>query len=269
MTPPAAIDIEGLRVRAGGREILNVDRLNVPAGQVAVLLGANGAGKSTLLKTALGFARPARGRVVTLGREVTAMGAWGKTRLRRRIGYVPQHLAGRSEMPLTLRDVVAIGRTGRRGLLRRLSREDRQWVDDWLARVGLGDRGDQPYGDLSGGEQRRGLLAKAMVQQPDMLALDEPTANLDLAGREAMLDTLGELLASVALSVVLVCHELEAIPPACGRVVMLEAGQVVADGPPGEVLTGEQTQHLYGRRLDVIRRGGRFAAVPTGGGGDR
>jgi ABC-type Mn2+/Zn2+ transport system ATPase subunit len=265
MTAASAIDVASLGVRAGGREILAVDRLTVPAGQVVTLLGANGAGKSTLVKTVLGFLRPARGRVVTLGREVTAMGAWGRTRLRRKIGYVPQHLAGRSEMPLTLRDVVAIGRTGQRGLLRPLTRDDRRCVDDWLGRLGLADLADQPYGDLSGGEQRRGLLAKAMVQQPQLLALDEPTANLDLAGREAMLDTLGELLASVALTVVLVCHELEAIPPACGRVVMLEAGRVVADGPPDEVLTGEQTQRLYGRRLGVLRRGGRFAAVPTGG----
>ena len=257
------VEIRSLRVRRGGRTVLQVERLDVVEGEVVVVLGPNGAGKSTLLKCALGFTRPNSGEFRVLGHPV-----WPShpplCALRRRIGYVPQMLAAHSEMPLTVREVAAIGRTGIAGLFRRLTRSDWSIIDDWLERLGLADLAGQAYASLSSGEQRKTLIAKAMVQQPEMLLLDEPTANLDLFRREQIVELLGRLYAETGLTILLVCHELEAVPPCCRRLLVLRDGQVIADGPPEDVLNRQMVENLYGSRLRLFTADRRYAAVPVG-----
>jgi iron complex transport system ATP-binding protein len=168
-------------------------------------------------------------------------------------------------MPLTVREVVAIGRTGVAGLLRRLRRQDWRIVDQWIDRLGLGDLAGRAYADLSGGEQRKTLLAKAMAQQPQLLVLDEPTANLDLFWREQIVATLQQLYEQTHLTVVLVCHELEVIPPCAGRLLLLTDGRVAAAGRPEQVLTAERIRALYGAGLTLVRRGRRLTVVPAEG----
>jgi ABC-type cobalamin/Fe3+-siderophores transport system ATPase subunit len=257
--------IEGLRVAAGTREIVHVEHLAVAAGEVLAILGPNGAGKSTLLRVCLGFQRPSAGRVELLGRGVHTLGTLGLARLRREVGYVPQALAGHSQMPLTLREVVAIGRAGRVGLGWPLGRADWHMVDDWIDRLGLAPLRDRAYADLSGGEQRKGLLARAMVQQPRVLLLDEPTAYLDLGWREQIVGTLDWLCEKSGVTLILVCHELEVLPKACRRLVLLERGRISADGAPADVVTAERIAALYGPGLRVMHEGGRHAVVPRGG----
>lgn len=265
MTPPA-ISILDLHVRAGQRTILSVDALDIAAGEITTILGPNGAGKSTLLRTCLGFQRPTTGRVRLLGKRVETLGSWELSRLRRRVGYMPQILAGRSQMPLTVREVVAIGRTGLAGLLRPLRSGDWRIVDEWIDRLGLSRLAGQRYADVSGGEQRKALLARAMAQQPDVLLLDEPTANLDLAWREEIVVRLDGLHEQTHTTIVLVCHELEVIPRACRRVVLLVDGRLAEAGTPEEVLSAPRVRSLYGPRLRVLHEGGRHAVVPTGEG---
>jgi len=263
VTAESVIDVRETRVRAGGRTILAVDGLSVAATEFVAVIGPNGAGKSTLLKTLVGIQRAA-GTVRVLGRAVGNLTAGGLARLRRQIGYVPQVLAERSELPLTLREVVAIGRTGIAGLGRRLRRDDWRRVDEWLERLGLARLAGQAYSNLSGGEQRKGLIAKAMVQGPDLLLLDEPTANLDLAWRERIVETLESLFRDVPVTVLLVCHDLEVIPACCGRLVLLEDGAVAADGRPADVLTSDRVARLYGTHLELLHRRGRYIVVPQG-----
>ncbi len=195
------------------------------------------------------------------------------SRLRRRIGYVPQVLTGHSQMPLTVREVVSIGRCGLVGLFKPLRREDWQIIDEWLERLGLTELADAGYGDLSGGEQRKVLIARAMVQQPELLILDEPTANLDLSWREQIVAEIEHLCqqsdlftgSKRGLTVILVCHELEVIPSCCHRIVLLERGRISAQGQPEEVLTDERIKSLYGGDLKLLQCGGRFAVIPAGG----
>lgn len=257
-----AIECDGLVVRAGGQAILDVTRLAVSQGELVGLLGPNGAGKSTLLRCLLGMQGAVRGRVSVLGTEVGRLSSGELARLRRRIGFVPQILPARSEMPLTVREVVAIGRTGIAGLLRPLRREDWCIVDEWVERLGLATLAKRGFSEISGGEQRKTLIARAMVQQPELLLLDEPTANLDLGWRERIVETIGELYDSMELTVVLVCHELEVLPTSCGRVVVLENGRLRTDGKPQDVLTTSTVADLYGPGLSIVRSGGRFAVVP-------
>lgn len=263
MTLPA-IDIRDLSVHAGHKTLLSIETLSVARGEFIGVLGPNGAGKTTLLRTCLGNHRHAQGHIELLGEQFASVGWLRLARLRRRIGYVPQLLPVRSEMPLTVREVVAIGRTGAAGLFRRLSRRDWQIIDTWLERLGLAVLAGQGYGEISGGEQRKTLIARAMVQEPEMLLLDEPTANLDLGWRERIVETVETLYRTLGLTVLLVCHELEVLPPSCHRVAVLRDGRLVADGRPEELLIDDLLTAMYGPGLSVVSRAGRFAVVPGG-----
>lgn len=259
------LQIRGLTVRAGPKILLAIDRLSVRRGEFLGVLGPNGAGKTTLLRSCLGIQRHASGHVEVLGRPVGELGFIRRARLRRRIAYVPQLLPVRSEMPLTVREVVAIGRTGAAGLFRRFSRQDWRVIDEWIERLGLAPLAGQGYGEISGGEQRKALIARAMVQQPDILLLDEPTANLDLGWRERIVQLVESLYRSLQMTVLLVCHEWEVLPPSCRRVAVLRNGRLIADGAPEDMLTDELLESMYGPDLTVVRKAGRFAVVPGGG----
>ncbi len=257
------VDIQALRVRAGGRDVLFVERLTVDDGEVAGVVGPNGAGKSTLLRVVCGMQRASEGRIEVLGCRVDEMGSLRLTRLRRCIGYVPQGLAAHSEMPLTVREVVAIGRTGMRGFLRRLQADDWSIVDEWIERLGIADLAGRAYAELSGGEQRRTLIARAMVQQPRLLLLDEPAAHLDLGAREQIVRLMDQLHHETGVAVVVVCHALEVLPRSCDRVILLEQGRVTATGRREQVLCGERITRLYGAELSVAHRDGRTFVTPA------
>jgi ABC-type cobalamin/Fe3+-siderophores transport system ATPase subunit len=261
MSDPALL-MSDLDVRAGGRRILRVDHLRIDPGEVVALIGPNGAGKSTLLRTSLGFQKPAAGEVKLLGRPLGRLGPLGLARLRREVAYLPQLHETYAHMPLTLREVVAIGRTGRRGLLRSPTAEDRDAIGHWLDRLELLPLADRRFVDCSGGQQRKALIALAMVQQPRMLMLDEPTAWLDLRWRERIVASLDQIAEEVGVTIVLVCHEIEVVPAACRRVVVLIDGAVDADGPPERVLRGPRIDQLYGPGL-TVRHGRRHALVPS------
>jgi ABC-type cobalamin/Fe3+-siderophores transport system ATPase subunit len=264
-TPAPAIEIQNLAVQAARRCLLDVERLAVAAGAMVALMGPNGAGKTTLLRACLGFARPSRGGVRLLGCKVGALGGGALAALRSRVGYVPQLLPVRGELPLTLREVVAIGRTGRAGLCRAFTKADWQVVDEWIERLGLTSLANRAFGEISGGEQRKTIIARAMAQEPELLMLDEPTANLDLGWRERMVEIIQQIHAETALPILLVCHELEVLPTACRHLVLLDQGRVTATGTPEQVFTGERVTSLYGAGLRVIHEHGRHAVVPQGG----
>jgi ABC-type cobalamin/Fe3+-siderophores transport system ATPase subunit len=260
----AALELRELALHAGHRCLLQVDRIRAETGSVVALMGPNGAGKTTLLRACLGLITVARGEITVLGENVRALRGGSLASFRRRIGYVPQLLPARNEVPLTVREVVAIGRTARAGLFHRLTRPDWKVVDHWLDQLGLRLLSDDSFSHISGGEQRKTIIARAMAQEPELLLLDEPTANLDLGWRERMVETIETLYRRTHVSVVLVCHELEVLPPSCRQVVFLEAGSVAATGTPEAVFTTENVQRLYGSTLQAIHRGGRHAVIPGG-----
>ena len=260
-----AIEIKGLAVYTARRCVLDVDQLQIPAAEITAIMGLNGAGKTTLLRTCLGFMTPTRGEVSVLDCNMSQLRGGLLAQLRRRIGYVPQLLPAHSELPLTVREIVAIGRTGRVGLFRPFTKVDWRIVDEWIERLGLTALSGRSFGEISGGEQRKTILARAMAQQPDLLLLDEPTANLDLGWRERIVATVQRLHAETAITIMLVCHELEVLPPTCCHVVLLDHGRVLAVGAPKGVFTNERVKTLYGAGLHVTHEGGRHAVLPGGG----
>ncbi len=262
------IRIAGLEVVRSRRTLLAVERLEVERGEVLGVLGPNGAGKTTLLKCCVGFVRPSSGTVCVLGERVDRLGTAALTRLRRRVSYLAQVLAPGGEMPLTVREVVAIGRTGRAGLLLRLAREDWRLVDYWIERLGLPHLARQPYRVLSGGEQRKVLLAMAMVQEPEVLLLDEPTANLDVYWREQIVAAMEEVhRESSSLTIVLVSHDLEALPADTRRVLVVHEGRAAACGKAADVLNADRLAAIYGPSMSLVRHGSRLILVRAVQGG--
>jgi len=160
--------LKGVCVTRHGRTLLDVSSLEVPAGQVIAIMGPNGAGKSTLLRSCVGLQQGMSGHVELLGTPLHSQNAVRRTRMRRLAGYLPQLVAPPGDLPLTAREIVAIGRTGLRGLCRPLTTTDWQCVDQWIERLGLGALARRSYGELSGGQQRRVLLARVLVQQPKL-----------------------------------------------------------------------------------------------------
>jgi iron complex transport system ATP-binding protein len=260
-----ALFIRELSVQNAGRRVLQISELELPRREVVAFMGRNGAGKTTLLRACLGFVKPTRGIMRVLDCDVAQLRPGELARFRRRIGYVPQLLPARSEMPLSVRDVVAIGRTGAAGLFRPLGLHDWQLVDAWIERLGLGALAESSFSEISGGEQRKTIIARAMAQEPELLILDEPTANLDLGWRERIVETIQQLHTETTISILLVCHELEVLPPACRHLVLLDGGAVLASGSPQAVFTAARIAALYGEGLRVTHEAGRHAVIPAGG----
>lgn len=249
--------LSNVLVRRSGRTILEIEHLDVPSGAFIGLIGENGAGKTTLLRVCAGLIE-SRGATVKLdGHDLTRLWPWRKSTLRRHIGYVPQSTQYNAELPFTVREVVAMGRTSVRPLMLPLSRRDHAIVDHWTDALGLSDRRRQTFRSLSGGEQQKVLIARAMAQEPRILMLDEPCANLDFAWRYQISDIVERLHRQTAVTVLLVSHDTSVLPPRCGRLILLQDGRVLADGRAEDVLTGDILRRAYGGRLEAVEIAGR------------
>jgi zinc transport system ATP-binding protein len=198
--------------------------LTVRAGEAVAVLGSNGSGKTTLSRGLLGLAAVLGGEVEVLGAPV------GRLRERGRIGYVPQRHTVSGAVPATVREVVGVGRLARLGLFRRLRPADRAAVADAVAAVGLSDRIGDPVASLSGGQQRRVLVARALAAQPELLIMDEPTAGVDTASQEALAAVLADVSAS-GTTLLVVTHETGPLTGVLTRAVVVDHGRIGYDGP--------------------------------------
>jgi len=239
-------ELKDIRVRAGGGEILNIPCLHIPEGTFAAVIGTNGAGKTTLLKTCSGLIRPSNGKVCFANADLGSLSAWSRTKLRRQIGYIPQRTEYNARLPFTVREIVKMGRTSACGLLKPLTRRDNEIVNHWMHQVGIYDKRRQTFRSLSGGEQQKTLIARAMVQQPRVLMLDEPCANLDFKWTEQIREMVDRLYKTEKVTVIMVSHELNAIPDSCRRMLLLDSGHLLIDDNPEKVLASEHLIEAYG-----------------------
>ncbi len=257
-----SIHLRDIKVHRGGRLILDVERLDIPAGCFAGVIGTNGAGKTTLLRLCCGLIHPQRGVVMLSGTRLGSIGSWRGTNLRRYVGYVPQQAEYNADLPFTVREVVAMGRASARGLLRSLRRSDYDIVAQWLEKLGLDHRAGQTFASLSGGEQQKVLIARAMVQQPAILMLDEPGSNLDFNWKFELSRIVETVFGQTETTVVMVSHETGLLPPACRRIILLHDGKITADGTRDEVLNPDVLAQAYQcgiRTVDIAGR--RYTAV--------
>ncbi|MBN2451287.1 MAG: ABC transporter ATP-binding protein [Lentisphaeria bacterium] len=243
-------------VRFGRHPALRDVSLELRPGDFVALAGANGSGKTTILRLLLGFVRPAAGDVRVFGQPV-APGALRA--LRRRIGYVPQSPAVDVRLPLSVRDVVAIGRCARTGPGRRLGRDDRAAIAASLDAIGIAHLADRPFGHLSGGERQKAQIARALCQEPDLMLLDEPTSSLDLGARCECLDLLARIHRDRALTMLLVMHDIEALPRACTRALVVDRGALVFDADFRGLLRAANLRHIYRQNAPRVLRELRLA----------
>jgi len=263
-----SLTLSDIRVRSPGRTILQIDRLEIPRGDFVGVIGTNGAGKTTLLKVCAGLIRPEGGSVLLGGSDLTRLSAWRKCTLRKRIGYIPQSAEYNAELPFTVREVVAMGRTSVRPLLARLNAQDRAIVDLWIDALGLSSRRDQTFRSLSGGEQQKVLIARAMAQDPRILMLDEPCASLDFHWKHQISEIVERLHRETGLTVLMVSHDMSVLPSTCRRVVLMADGRLLGDGDPDAILTPEMLGRAYRGNLVATMLGGRrhVLTMPQGAG---
>jgi ABC-type Mn2+/Zn2+ transport system ATPase subunit len=219
-------------VHYGTTVALAPSSLEIPSGESVALVGPNGSGKSTLLLLLAGLLRPTSGSI--------------ERRVGTRVSFVAQHQLQHRWMPISVGEVLRMGRYGERGLLGRLGPADRRAIDEAADRMDVADLLRRPFGDLSGGQRQRVLVAQALAARPDLLLLDEPITGLDLASQQRILDVITDETA-LGTSVVLSTHHLGEARHA-DRVILL-AGCIVADGPPAEVLRPALLTEAFGNRM--------------------
>ena len=223
---------------ATGTVLAGVD-LAVGAGEVCCIVGPNGAGKSTLVKCINGLVKPDRGVVMLNGRTTED---YGRFELARTIAYVPQQM--QAALSLSVLDTVGLGRLPHRGTSTKA--RDRDIVWDALKRLGLAAHAFRNVGTLSGGERQRVLLARALAQDGQLILMDEPASNLDPFYQLETASLVRESAASRNVAVLLVLHDLSLAARLADTVVLMQAGNVVARGEWGEVLTTSNLQAVFG-----------------------
>ena len=254
-----ALRLRGVSVVRDGRRLLDGINWSVLAGQRWVVLGPNGAGKSTLMRVAALYLHPSEGEVEVLGRR---LGRVDVRRMRHLVGYAAAFLSDGLRPSISAVDVVV---TAVHGALEpwwhEYSDAEREKACSLLNRLGVVHLADHPFGSLSSGERQRVQIARTLMTDPALLLLDEPTAALDLAGRESLIRTLDDLSKDPSTPpTVLVTHHTEEIPSGFEHVLLLREGKAIAAGGADEVLTNENLSQCFDLELELEHRRGRWWA---------
>ncbi len=234
------IEVKDVSFSYGGPYVLEDVNLCLHQGDFASLIGPNGGGKTTLLKIILGLLKPAKGSVRVLGGSPEES--------RRRIGYIPQKAQFDPQFPVSVFEVALMGRLGVGQSIGLYSKSDRERSLKALDEVGLADLRNRAFSALSGGQQQRVLIARALSSDPEMLLLDEPTANLDVHMEEAFYDLLVTL--NRRMTIVLVSHDLGVVSRLVRTVVCVKQKVMVH---PTTNLTGDMIQDMYGGEIRIVR----------------
>jgi iron complex transport system ATP-binding protein len=254
--------------RRDGRTILAPFTWSVLSGQRWIVLGANGSGKTTLLRIAAMYEHPSSGDVTVLGET---LGRTDVRVLRRRIGYMSPSLSVQLRPDLRCLDVVMTAKfAALEPWWHRYDEADEAHALACLDRLGVAWLAQRPLGTASSGEQQRVLIARTLMNDPSILLLDEPSARLDLGGREQLVQSLAELTTDPAAPpLILVTHRLDEVPRGMTHVLMLREGQVVVSGPIERDLTSVNLSACFGMPLVLEERDdGRFSAWSPQAGGD-
>jgi iron complex transport system ATP-binding protein len=252
-----AVELEHVTVIADERRIVDDVSLTVERGEWVSVLGPNGAGKSTLLRVLAGTARW-QGAARLAGRDLRS--------LRRR--HAAQLVALVPQVPvipqaMTVAEYVLLGRTPHMGVLAREGAADLRATVEALARLQLSAFSERALGSLSGGELQRAVIARALAQAAPILLLDEPTTALDIGHQQHVLELVDKLRREGGLTVIAAMHDLTLAAQYGERIVLVDAGQVIADGAARDVLTSSRLSSLYGARVRVLDDGATLAVVPV------
>lgn len=244
------IELERIHVAYGDQMVLEDITFDIYAGEYLGVIGPNGGGKTTLLRVILGLQTPTSGTVKLFGEPLAA------SRQRYRIGYVPQSASAHDDVafPATVNEIVASGRTARRGLFHPMTAADRAAIKEAMATAGVTALGERRIGGLSGGERQRVMIARALASEPSVLILDEPTTAVDAPSQEAFYEFLTGLHKKNGLTVILVSHDLDVVAHEVERILCLNR-HMMCHGPTAMVLRETTLTNLYGKNPPVIHHG--------------
>jgi len=242
------LSANSLSLSYNGHNVVEGFNLSIPKRTIVGLVGPNGSGKTTILRALAGLNEPRSGTTLVQGKHASRL----DKRLRARpIGWVPQQES--AAWPLTVSEVVRLGRAPHRGWLMPFTAEDMDIVECALARADLLALKHRPVNKLSGGEFQRVLIARVLAQEPEALLLDEPTASLDIHHQIQVLDLVRGLVHEKGLSVVMAIHDLNLAVRYCDQLVLLNRGRQVSAGTPEEVLTPENLHTVFGVNARLYR----------------
>lgn len=240
-----SIDIEKLTVTLNGREILSDITLGLDEGRFLGIVGPNGGGKTTFLRVVLGLVKAAAGKALVFGKTP-------KEAVRNGIfGYLPQHLNVDADFPATARDVVLMGLTGRAGAFKRPSGKDEEKATEMLATMGMSGHENHIFGALSGGQQQRVSIARALISDPKILILDEPSTGIDVVGQEDFYHLLKGIQKRLTLSIVMASHDIGVISAYVDEIACLNRTLHYHGNPLG-AFNDEVLKELYGKSMEIL-----------------
>lgn len=247
------IELNAVSVRKPTGFLLDGISFSVSRNEFVGIVGPNGAGKTTLLNVIAGFER-FEGALSLFGQPES----WARSRQTRlRVGYVPQLLPIDPAFPILASEAVMTGAIGRLGLFRSPGTRERKQAMRLMEMMRVAHLAGRPLGQLSGGERQKVSLARAILQQPDILLLDEPTANLDVAIQKEVLNLINEIYQRETLTLLVVTHDFTMLPDGMRRAVLLNHGKIVFDGAVDTALSGEVLSTLFQYPLETFERNGR------------
>jgi ABC-type Mn2+/Zn2+ transport system ATPase subunit len=249
----AAIELNEVSVKKSKRVLLDRINLRILKNEFVGVIGPNGAGKTSLLNVIAGFEK-FRGELRLFGREES----WMRSRnVRMRVGYVPQSFEIDPSFPILAVEAVMIGSYGRTGLFRSPGRSEFERAMELMELMRVAHLAHRPLGHLSGGERQKISLARAILQKPEILLLDEPTANLDIAIQKEVLDLIEKIFERESLTILYVTHDFNMLPATMQRAVFLSHGGIAFDGGISTAMTGIMLSCLFEYPLETFERNGR------------
>lgn len=243
------VRLEDVWVTYGDNVVLKSVSLEIEQEELMGLIGPNGSGKTTLIRVILGLVTPSRGKVEVFGLPPERLGA-----KRRLIGYVPQRSQGDWNFPVSVFDVVMMGRYGQIGLFRRPASADRATVKNALEAVQMQDFARRQLAQLSGGQQQRVMIARALATEPKLLLLDEPAAGVDIHGETQFYELLTALKDRRGMTIVVVTHDIAVVSSYVEKLACLNQ-TLYSHAAPSEVLTTANIQKVYGCEVELLAHG--------------
>lgn len=252
MSTVEVVSVEEVSFRYNSTEVLTDISFRLRGGDYVGIVGPNGSGKSTLIKAILGLLQPSKGRIALFGQRLEEFTDW------HRVGYLPQKINGfNPHFPATVREIVGLGLLSGKNYPRRITRKDERAIDKALSLVESREIKGELIGELSGGQQQRVLIARALVSEPELLILDEPTTALDPETRERFFNTLRSLNEEKGITLMIITHDIGTIGKYASRLLYLDKRVVFFGGfddfcASSEMATyfGEYSQHVICHRHD-------------------
>ncbi len=229
--------------------------LELAGSEILSIVGPNGAGKSTLLRCICRILAPQKGTILLDGQDIMEM---SRIKLARKVGYIPQNAS--QIFPSTVFDVVLMGR--RPHLSWRCSEEDIEKVLEMLQLLKIENFAMRDINELSGGQQQKVFIARALAQEPEVLLLDEPTSNLDIRHQLEVMDIIKNIVREKQISAIMAIHDLNLASKYTDRMIMMKSGKIFSAGDPASVLTSENIKYVYGVEAEVIHNNGRPYIMP-------